>query len=98
MSDMMHLDLFVCFATDTTGLSQLGASSETDQGSHHVHVVLISSLKGQSVFRPISIEGQADLTICLSPLPLDEKGEVFAKALKHLGNGDLVFLRQRLCQ
>jgi hypothetical protein len=41
MSDMVHLDLFLCFATDTTGVSQLGASSETDQSTHDVYVVLV---------------------------------------------------------
>jgi len=27
MSDMVHLNLFLCFATNTTGFSQLGAGS-----------------------------------------------------------------------
>jgi len=73
MSEMVHLKLFLDFATNTAGFSQLGASSETDQGSHNVHVVLLCPLKGQSVFRPVSVEIKTDLTIRFSSLPLDEK-------------------------
>lgn len=98
MPDMMHLDLFLCFATHTAGFSQFGAGSEADQGSHHVHVLLVSSLKGQSVFRPVSVEMKTDLAICFSSLPFDEKGEVLPKALKYLWDGEFVFLRQRLCK
>ncbi len=72
MSDMVHLNLFLGFATNTTGFSQLGASSEMDQGSHHVHAILVSSLKGQSVFRPVSVEIKTDLAIRFSSLPFDE--------------------------
>jgi hypothetical protein len=70
---MMHLDLLVCFAADTTGFSQLRASSETNQGSHHIHVVLAPSLEGQFLFRPVLVLIEADLTIWLSSSTFKKK-------------------------
>jgi len=98
MPEVMHLDLCVCFATDTTGFSPLAACSETDQGSHHVPVILVFSLKSPFLCRPVLVLREADLTICFSSLPLDENGEVFPTAPENLWDGDGVFLRQHLCQ
>ena len=95
---MVHLDLFSYFATDATGHPQFRAGPQPDEGSYNIHVVLVSHLEGQFFFCPVLVLIEADLTVWLPSSSLDENREFLSKAPKDLGDRNLVFLRQRLCQ
>jgi hypothetical protein len=95
VSDMVHLDLFSYFAT---GHPQFRAGPQPDEGSYNIHVVLVSHLEGQFVFCPVLVLIEADLTVWLPSSTLDENREFLSKAFEDLGDRNLVFLRQRLCQ
>lgn len=75
LSDMVHLDLFLCLATDASGFSMPGADAETNQSSHDTHVLLALSLKDLPVFGPVSVKREANFAVCLASQSFAEERE-----------------------